>query len=328
MQMRLLVVRLAIVAALVPPLASCALYDRVLANKTIKEAHTFYQRGDFQRASEGYEEVLAAASAEVVAADANLTPVYFYLGNSYDNLYRPGRRGEPENDALLERAIQNYELAAQTLTHDPPLRRLSMQYLFAAYGPDKLNDPNRGEPVLQRMIDVDPGDVENYFALARLYEDAGEYELAEETLLKVKGSSPDDVLVYMQLDAFYTRIGEFDKSMEALQERATREPNNPEAFYTISTRYWEKAFRDFRLGEEEKRQHIMSGLEAADKAIALKDDYAEALTYKNILLRLQANMEKDLDVQKRLISQADELRDRAEELIKQRTAAAAAPAAQ
>ena len=29
--------------------------------------------------------------------------VYFYLANSYDNLYRPARKGEPNNDAYLTR---------------------------------------------------------------------------------------------------------------------------------------------------------------------------------------------------------------------------------
>lgn len=322
MQKRCVVVRLALIVALVVPLASCSFYDRVLANKTIKDAHLLYQRGDFEGAAQGYEEVLAAASPEVVVADPNLTPVYFYLGNSYDNLYRPARRGEPDNDALLDKAIANYEQAAQYL-QDASLRTLSMQYLYAAYGPDKMNDPNRAEPVLQRMIEMDPSNPDNYVALARLYEDAGQYELAEETLVRIRDFRPDDTVIYMQMAAFYNRIGDFEKTIEALQERAAREPTNPEAFYTISTYYWEKAFRDFRLTEDEKRQYIMAGLEATDKALALKDDYAEAMTYKNILLRLQANMEKDLDRQKQLIAEADRLRDRAEELMKQKMAGAA-----
>ena len=33
-------------------------------------------------------------------ADPDLNQAYFYLGNWYDNLFKPSRRGEPENDAL------------------------------------------------------------------------------------------------------------------------------------------------------------------------------------------------------------------------------------
>ena len=51
----------------------------------------------------------------------------------------------------------------------------------------------------------------------------------------------------------------------------------------------------------------------------MNTDYIEALTYKNILLRMQANLTDDLDAREELIDEADVLRDRAEELIKLRT---------
>ena len=54
-------------------------------------------------------------------------------------------------------------------------------------------------------------------------------------------------------------------------------------------------------------------------------DYFEALTYKNLLLRSEALLEKDPAKQQQLIKQADQLRDKAQELQKQKQAAAAAP---
>ena len=197
-----------------------------------------------------------------------------------------------------------------------------MQYLVAAYGSDKLNDPSSSEPVLQQMIKLDPSDPANYFALGKLYEDAGQYELAESTFVRVREVRQDDSAVYLQLAGFYNRQGEFEKTIEALETRASKEPDNPEAHYTIATYFWEKAFRDFRLTESEKQQHVTDGLAAVDRALNLKDDYTEALVYKNILLRMQANMEKDLDIQKALIAEADELRDRAEELQEEQAARA------
>ena len=58
----------------------------------------------------------------------------------------------------------------------------------------------------------------------------------------------------------------------------------------------------------------MAGIEAADQAIALNDRYVDALVYKNILLRMQANMSEDQDEQDALIAEADELRDRAQQI--------------
>ena len=126
--------------------------------------------------------------------------------------------------------------------------------------------------------------------------------------------------MYLQLAGFYNRQEEFEKTIEALKQRAAIEPNNPEAFYTISTYYWDKAYRDFRLKEPEKKEFVIKGIEQVDKALALKSDYMEALTYKNLLLRLQANLEKDPAKQQSLIKEADKLRDEALELKKKKTA--------
>ena len=131
-------------------------------------------------------------------------------------------------------------------------------------------------------------------------------------MLEVKNLNPDDPIVYLQLAGFYNRAGEFELTIDALEQRARIEPDNPEAFYTISTFYWEKAFRDFRITQDQKTEYIMAGLEASDQAIALNERYVDALVYKNILLRMQANMTTDLDEQETLLAEADELRARAE----------------
>ena len=311
MQIRSFGNRLALVIAAAMPLVSCQYLDQLEALKVIKDAHSFYQRSDYEAAVGAYE--------NVIANDPDLTVAYFYLGNSYDNLFLPGLRGEPENDQMLELAIDNYITAADR-EPDPGMRTLAMQYLVAAYGPDKANDPASAEPVLRQMMATDPQNPDNYIALAKLYEDSGLYDEAEQVLLQVQELRGDDANVYLQLAGFYNRNEEFDKTIEALRQRAVIEPENPEAFYTIATYYWEKAFRDFRLSDEEEMDHVMLGLAEVDRAIELNADYLEALTYKNILLRMQANLTEDLEQQEQLIAEADMLRDRAEELQRLRAA--------
>ena len=90
----------------------------------------------------------------------------------------------------------------------------------------------------------------------------------------------------------------------------------------MSTYYWDKAYRDFRLKDAEKLDMVVKGLESVDKAITIKDDYMEAIAYKNLLLRLQANLIKDPARQQALIREADQLRDKAEEMRKAKNAAA------
>jgi tetratricopeptide (TPR) repeat protein len=292
-------------------LLACGQVGKLQGKKAFKEANTFYQKQEYAKAAERYE--------QAIVADPELSVAYFYLGNSYDNLYKPSRKGEAQNDEYLNKAIDNYKKAADKET-DPKMRRLALEFLVAAYGPDKMNDPTQAEPIVQKMIELDPQETSNYFALVRINEDAGEYEKAEATLMKAKEARPNDPAVYLQMAAYYNRQEEFEKTIAALEERARLEPNNPEAYYTISTYFWDKAYRDFRLKEQEKKEFVVKGVEFVDKALALKSDYMEALTYKNLLLRLQANLEKDPAKQQALIKEADKLRDLAIDLKKKKTA--------
>jgi tetratricopeptide (TPR) repeat protein len=295
----------------------CAKVGQVQAMRAFKEANKAYQAQDYKKSAALYE--------EAVGANPDLIQAYFFLGNSYDNLWKPSKKGEPENDALMTKAVNNYQKAAEKLAasdkpEDKKLAKLSLEYLVSAYGADKMNDPAKAEPVLQKMIQQDPSDPANYFQLAKLYEDAGAYDEAERVLQQAKQVKPGDPAVYMQLAGYYNRQGQFDKTIEALEERASKEPNNPEAFYTISTYYWDKAYRDFKLNENQKRDFVQKGIEAVDHSLQIKPDYMEALVYKNLLLRLQANLEKDPSKQQALLKQADQLRDKANELRKQKAA--------
>jgi tetratricopeptide (TPR) repeat protein len=303
--------RLALVLAMAVAVSGCSKINEVRAMKAIKDAHKLYLANDWRAAAEKYEEAL---QLNPEAGD-----MYFYLGNSYDNLYRPTRKGEANNDAYLAKAIENYKLGAER-AKEPIVKQRSLQYLVNAYGPEKLNDPTSAEPVVRSMIELEPNEPTNYFVLADIYNDSGEYELAEQTYLKAKEVRPNDPAVYMQLAGFYNSQGDFEKTINAVTERTKVEPNNPEAFQTLATYYWDKAFRDFRLSDKEKLQYVMAGIEAVDKAIAIKADYMEAIAYKNLLLRLQANLSKDPAEQQRLLREADQLRDKAESLSKKKAA--------
>jgi tetratricopeptide (TPR) repeat protein len=287
-------------------LSACNQLGMLSARRAWKEANVFYRAQDYQRAAQKYEEVLEGDPE-------GLPEAYFFLANSYDNLYRPARAGEPENDQLLTRAVENYRLASEKIP-DPKMQRLSLQYLVAVFGPDKLNDPSQAEPVLLEMIESYPDEPENYFVLGRLYEDSAIYDAAEEMFLKAAEVRPNDSSVYTQLAAYYNRQGEFDKTMEALHRRVELEPTNPEAHYIIANYYEDKVRRDFRLENDLKKDYITRGLEAVDQAIELKADYFEAITYRGLLLRQEALLETNRARQEALIKEADGLAERAREL--------------
>ncbi len=294
--------------------AGCGKYSvsNLKAVKNFKDANQLYQTKDYKRAAEHYEAVVANESA--LQTTPTLNTAYFFLANSYDNLYKPGKEGDPTNDAFLQKAIENYAKSAEK-NQDPKWKKSSLEYLAAAYT-DKMQDPSKAEPVYQQIIQMEPGEPANYMALAKLYEDAGRYEEAEAQYQKAREVKPNDPGVYVALAAFYNRQGEFEKTIDALQKAADMNPNNPEGYHLIATYYWDKANKDFRLSDAQKRDYILKGLSMEDKALSLNPNYMEAMTYKNILLRLQARVEKDPKKQKELIQEADVLRNKVLEMQK------------
>jgi len=307
---------LALLLAVSVGAAGCGRYSwgSLSANKSIKEAHELYKASRWKEAAEKY--------AAAAASNPGMEGAYFFQANCYDNLYKPARQGEAENDAYIQKAIALYKEAAEK-EPNPLLRKRAMEYLVADYGPDKLNQPDQAEPVVKQMIQMDPSEHTNYFALSQIYENAGRYDEAEQALLKAKELKPKDPTVYSTISAFYNRQGEFDKTIEALNTAADLQPENPQGYQLVAVFYWEKAFKDKRLTAPAQKEYIIKGIEATDKALALNKDYVDALTYKNILLRMEANLEKDRDKQQNLIKQADDLRNRAVELGKKKSSAGA-----
>ena len=307
--------------------AGCGKYSfrNLKAMKAFKEANDHYRSQRWREAIERYEAVIAANPDYETQPDFLAT--YFFLGNSYDNLFKPAKKGDAENDQYMTKAIQNYTIAAER-SQNALIKRRSLEYLVAAYASDKLDDPAQAEPIVQKMIALDPSEPTAYFQLSKIYEDAGRYDEAETTLLKARDARPNDPTVYTSIAGYYNRQGEFDKTMEAFNKAADLEPNNPQGYHMIGSYYQEKAAKDFRINDAQKREFVAKGIEAEDRALKLNPNYIEALVYKNILLRQQANLEKDPAKQKQLIAQADDLRSKAMALQKTGAKpAAAAPGA-
>ena len=289
--------------------AGCGKYSwgTLSAVKSFKDGNLLYAQKEWKKAADKYEAVVAHEDS--FDKLPQLATAYFFLGNSYDQLYKPAKQGDANNDAYIQKAIANYRKAADK-NADPRWKKSALEYLAAAYGSDKLNDPAKAEPVYQEIIALEPNEPTNYMALAKLYEDAGRYDDAEAQYTKAKAVKPNDPTVLAGLAGYYNRQGDFPKTIEALEQAAALEPNNPEGYHRVAVFYWDKSRGDYRLTPAEKKDYIQRGLAMEDKALSLNPDYTEAMTYKNILLRLKANLEKDPAEQKRLIEEADKLRNK------------------
>lgn len=180
--------------------------------------------------------------------------------------------------------------------------------------------PEREAQLTQMIAGTGSKPVSLYVELAALQEKRGAYADAEATLMKARAAAPSNKEAILALSAFYNRQGDFEKTVAALEAAAQLEPDNPQGYQIIATYYWEKAYKDRKLLPAEQYTYITQGIAATDRALALKPDFLEALTYKNLLLRLRANLESDPTLKQQLLAEADELRNKAIELNKMRTA--------
>ena len=169
-----------------------------------------------------------------------------------------------------------------------------------------------------------PGSSAPYLELAQLQENRGAIAEAESTLTTARAAVPNNTVVRRAIAAFYTRRGDFTRAIQALEDVSALDPSDPARHHVVATCYW-KAQKDTSLMPAERLTYIQAGIAAEDRAIALDGTFTDALVYKNILLRMQANMETDPARRQALVAEADSLRDRAMELRRSRPGAGAPP---
>ena len=109
----------------------------------------------------------------------------------------------------------------------------------------------------------------------------------------------------------WSAVSAFPLHGEPAQAQAPpRDPLSLAAYHRQAVEYLEKVQRDTSLTPEQKMETILKGIAAEDRALALNPDYVEALVYKNILLRLQANYTDEPQERDALLRTADELRNK------------------
>ena len=116
----------------------------------------------------------------------------------------------------------------------------------------------------------------------------------------------------------------FERRVSELEQAAAARPADASAQHLIGSVYFERT-RDQSLTGDEKRAYIKRGLAAEDRALAADPDYVEALLYRNLLLRTQATLETDAELQTALLREADALRNRALEQQRARPASHTIP---
>jgi TonB family protein len=104
-------------------------------------------------------------------------------------------------------------------------------------------------------------------------------------------------------------VSDPNRQERTLLEAAAANPRSAAAQHSVAVFFLDKT-RALDATPEEKLSYVLKGIAAEDRALAIDGDYLEALTFKNIFLRLQANLTADPVEHRRLIDEANALRTR------------------
>jgi tetratricopeptide (TPR) repeat protein len=230
-----------------------------------------------------------AAYEEAMRLDPGETKLNKHIGIAYMGLYQPGSK-YPKDLEYAQKAIDHLKLYAAAYPEDAKVR----EYLISMY----LN--------------------------AERFDDAIDFYKNE--MLK---RDPKDSKAMQSLAMLYFKQGDFDNGVYWLKKRLEVEGNNPEIYYLIGVQAWDRSYNFPDLDPALRAKIVDEGMEALNKAVELKPDYFEAISYINLLYREKAKMEtdpakkqEDTDLANKYLQQALDLRKQALEKAKAQPAQA------
>ena len=286
---------LAMVAAAWPLVGcGCGKVNQLKGAKAYKAANAAYQTQDYKKAADLYQETVDADPT----TPRSRPPTSSSATASTTSGSR-ARRATLRTTSCSQDAVKNYQIAADKLmaSDNPEYKKfgkLALQYLVAAYGTEKLNDAGKAEPILQHMIQLESGR-------------SGELLHARQAVRRRRRARRSRADVHRRQGRQAERPGGLHEPRRALQplgpvrqddrrartacREGTRQPRGVPDDRELLLGQGEQGFAPERRREERLRRSRAS--RRSIDALQIKPDYAEGMVYKGLLLRLQANLEKD-----------------------------------
>jgi tetratricopeptide (TPR) repeat protein len=132
-------------------------------------------------------------------------------------------------------------------------------------------------------------------------------DLAIKTFENILTREPSNVSAIAGLAFMYQNTFQFQKAHEFYLKQAQLDQQNPVPFYAVASVDWIMVSNKAEPPPlEEQVKLVDEGIAYADKALALNQDYDEAMSYKNLLLREKARLAETEDQKALLTKQADD----------------------
>ncbi len=159
--------------------------------------------------------------------------------------------------------------------------------------------------------------------LVSLYLATDRYDDAISFYEQMLKANPNDSKAMGSIASMYFKKGDFDKGMEWQKKMAALESDKPDSYIMIGVQAWDRSYHYPDLDPAIRSHIVDEGMTALQKALEIKPDSFEALTYVNLLWRERAKMEtdpkkaqEDTENANKYLAQALELRKKQQEAAK------------
>ncbi len=177
---------------------------------------------------------------------------------------------------------------------------------------------------LDKYVQAFPQDRKAREILGSMYLATDRYDDAIKFYQEMLKADPKDSKAMNSIAQMYVKKGDFDTAVTWYKKRLEVEGNNPEVYYLIGVQAWDRSYNFPDLAPETRAKIVEEGLQALNKAVEIKPNYFEAISYINLLYREKAKMETDPAKKKEYIDTADKYLQQALELRKKAKEAEAA----
>lgn len=250
--------------------------SRLKANYHFTQANGYFTEGMYRKAITEYELTLKN--------NPNLVEAYRFLGESYKSLFKPGVESA-DNKEKAEKALEALAKAHEIA----PDNKEVIYSLGDMY--DKLRNFDQAEKLYLKILDLEPGNMGNYYVVAEFYKryvgDKPELRAkAESMYLRRIEADPENPQGYAYLASYFehiTPVPEFDKANEMLEKRITLEPESAEAWLAKGVNRWSKSYRLVNFPANERLGYARDSMKALEKARDLDPNYPEPYIYLSVL---------------------------------------------
>jgi tetratricopeptide (TPR) repeat protein len=176
---------------------------------------------------------------------------------------------------------------------------------------------------LKAYVTAYPDDKKAREFLVSMYLATDRYDDAIVFYEQMLKADPKDTKAMGSIASMYFKKGDFDKGMEWQKKVAEAEGDKPDPYIMIGVQAWDRSYHYPDLDPVTRAHIVDEGMNAVQKALQIKPDSFEALTYLNLLWREKAKTETDpakvaeyTDNANKYLAQALELRKKQQEEAK------------